>query len=690
MKPLSQSTAIAVTLSPLLAQSQTIPNSETGPAHLNPYVVTSLTISEQDSLEAAQERVAEQPGGASIVTPEDWTGRTIAPEEIFQFDPGVFARSRGVGNDTRLSVRGSGLQRQFGDRGVTLLLDGIPANDADGSFYFRTIDPFSISHIETFRGANGLPFGGNQLGGAINIVQRNGLNTPGGRLQLEYGRHDTFRSHISYGGSDKHWDYYLGYSYGESDGYRGRQGSDNFNINANVGYHWDKNAVTRFYFLFSESDAELSGSLTRDEFLTNPRQAGSNRTDAADRDLKTIRFGQRTEWNTQNGQWSFYTNYQYLDFDHLINEGLFRFNRLIDYNSHDFQVGVHGEEEWTFHGLQNTARIDTRFNYGFQDEDGFTGFVTPGRSSSNIDRDNIATNFQLYVQNDTTFADRHHLILGAGLVYNRREVDIGSGDETGDLSGTINDTGLVYRIGYLYEPNDQVQLFANFSQSFEGSPFSEVGTSLNPSFDELDPQIAQTFEIGTRFENSWANGELVLYQSFVNDEFIDEEIALGVTTTTNLDAIHRGIEAALTVDVTEIAGIESGPQLFFDQSYQYNDFEIDEGNNNGNRLPGVSEHVYSGRVRVQDRSQRWKAALSAEWLPEGFVVNNENTLSTAGFVNWRLSGEVKVHEGVSLYGGIDNLFDRRFVNTVSINPAGNAFIDPANGRAAYVGMKFKW
>jgi len=143
------------------------------------YVIGEDTVTGQDSIQAAEERIALLPGAASLITPEDWTGRTRNPEEIFQFDPGVYARSRGLSNDTRLSVRGSGIQRRFGDRGVSLLLDGIRANDSDGSFYFRAIDPLSIDHIEVYRGANGLAYGGNQLGGAINIVQKNGLNAPG-------------------------------------------------------------------------------------------------------------------------------------------------------------------------------------------------------------------------------------------------------------------------------------------------------------------------------------------------------------------------------------------------------------------------------------------------------------------------------------------------------------------------------
>ncbi len=131
---------------------------------LSPVPVYGREEEGQDSVEAAEERVKSLAGGASIITPDLWTGRTRQPEEIFRFDPGVNVRSRGLASDSRLSIRGSGIQRRFGDRGVSLLLDGIRANDADGSFYFRAIDPLSINHVEVYRGANGLAYGGSQLG----------------------------------------------------------------------------------------------------------------------------------------------------------------------------------------------------------------------------------------------------------------------------------------------------------------------------------------------------------------------------------------------------------------------------------------------------------------------------------------------------------------------------------------------
>src|SRR3546814_15442361 len=88
---------------------------------------------------------------------------------MLAFSPGVFAQGR-YGEEARLSIRGSGIGRGFHLRGVTLLIDSAPVNTADGSGDFQELDPLMLSHLEVYRGANGLRFGASSLGGALHVV----------------------------------------------------------------------------------------------------------------------------------------------------------------------------------------------------------------------------------------------------------------------------------------------------------------------------------------------------------------------------------------------------------------------------------------------------------------------------------------------------------------------------------------
>ena len=128
------------------------------------------------SAQQALTEINNTPGGVAIVPAAAYRNSTVANtiKDILDYVPGVFAQPK-WGDDTRLSIRGSGLSRNFHLRGVQLYMDGIPINTADGYGDFQEIDPTAYKYVEVFKGANALQYGANSLGGAINFV------TPTGR-----------------------------------------------------------------------------------------------------------------------------------------------------------------------------------------------------------------------------------------------------------------------------------------------------------------------------------------------------------------------------------------------------------------------------------------------------------------------------------------------------------------------------
>jgi hypothetical protein len=133
----------------------------------------SLTVA---TAAQALSEIQRTPGGVAIVRSEEYRNSTPAAtiKDILDYVPGVIAQPK-WGDDTRLSIRGSGLSRNFHLRGVQLYLDGIPINTADGYGDFQEIDPTAYRYVEVYKGANALRYGAASLGGAINFV------TPSGR-----------------------------------------------------------------------------------------------------------------------------------------------------------------------------------------------------------------------------------------------------------------------------------------------------------------------------------------------------------------------------------------------------------------------------------------------------------------------------------------------------------------------------
>ncbi len=645
------------------------------------------------NLELSKKRVSELTGGSSVIDTESWRGSIVKPEDIFQGDPGVFARSAGTGNDTRLSVRGSGIQRRRGSRGLSIFLDGAPLNDADGSFYTRAIDPFNISHIEVFRGGNGLVHGATQLGGAIQIYQKNGQTHPGGEVIAEVGSYDTYRAHFQYGEKVGPWDYFFGYSYTESGGFRDHQDWDSQHVNFSVGYEWSDLATTRFNFTHSESNALLPSELSRTEFRDDAQHFLSTSDPVIFRDLATFQIGQVTNWKTQNGEWNFYTNYQYLDFDHIpvLSPG---FNRQVDLDTDTVQAGLSGHHNYTFLGVENRISSNLSANYGRSEEGGFTTTFGPfGNPFADIEFINTSVNWKAYFENETVWNDKHHFVAGVGYVWSSRDRKIRSANQTNDTGFDRTYEGFIGKVGYRYDINDESQLFANVSRSFEAAPFSEAEAGGSSSNDPLDPQEAVTYEVGFRYKNSWLTSELALYRSDVRNEFVSLELVPNVNDLSNEDTTYEGVEAALAADLNEAFGWNGEFKYQFSLSYQYNDFTFDGGVFDENRVPVVSEHVINARFEIS--TDKWSTGVTIDWQPEGVYADNENTLEAGGFAVLDWDVEWKFKHNVTLYAGVKNLLDREYVSTVTSNPAVSnfaptRFISPGDGRTAFLGVKYTW
>jgi iron complex outermembrane receptor protein len=109
---------------------------------------------------------------------------------------------------------------------VLVLIDGVPVNKSDGGTVdWNMIDINSVQKIEITKGAGSAIYGGNAMGGTINIISKVPDSRPFLRASLEYGTYNTFGSRISTGGKlktanqDNSWYWLANLSAKQSDGY---------------------------------------------------------------------------------------------------------------------------------------------------------------------------------------------------------------------------------------------------------------------------------------------------------------------------------------------------------------------------------------------------------------------------------------------------------------------------------------
>ena len=189
------------------------------------------TLTVPNNLEA-KKIIQRTPGGVYVVGSEVFEDKySLNFQDTVSHVPGVFATKR-FAEEVRISIRGSGIERNFHQKGLTGFQDGVPFGAADGSGDYQEIDTLVLQRIEIHKGGNSMQFGGNTLGGSINMVSKTGHSNPGNQLRLEMGSDDTFRGNLQSGrvfgnGSDL----FFSLSGSVSDGFRQHADQENVKFN---------------------------------------------------------------------------------------------------------------------------------------------------------------------------------------------------------------------------------------------------------------------------------------------------------------------------------------------------------------------------------------------------------------------------------------------------------------------------
>lgn len=152
----------------------------------------------------------------TVITAQDLERRqTSFVGDILREVPGVVVnRSGGFGSLTEVRIRGAEANQ------VLVLIDGIEVSDpaAGSQFDFSTLTADQIERIEVIRGAHSTIYGGEAIGGVIQIFTkkgRRGLHAAGG---TEFGSYDWRKVFANVLGGGKAYDFAVGGSFLNTDG----------------------------------------------------------------------------------------------------------------------------------------------------------------------------------------------------------------------------------------------------------------------------------------------------------------------------------------------------------------------------------------------------------------------------------------------------------------------------------------
>ncbi len=623
----------------------------------------AIIVTAPTQADEAQRRADRTPSGADVVRYADYADKTVVSlRDALAFSPGIYLQPR-YGQEVRISIRGSGISRGFHMRGLTLLQDGVPINLADDNGDFQELEPIFLDHLEVYRGSNALRFGSGTLGGAINGVTPRGTSASGLYIRADAGSFDTARLLLTAGGASGPGDFWAGISGDTSDGDRNHARRRSVRFHGNAGIDIAPGVTTRFYGSANAIYQQLPGALSSQVALTRPRTG--NFVGDQRRDITSIRVQNRTTVTLPGGE---------------LNVGIFLNDKslyhpifeVIDNASVD--RGGYARVEWARGPVELTLGGEIRIG-----DTNARRFVNANgrRGAPTFQADQRARTSNVYGEARVTPVSGLSLIGGLVWTDGWRAQQINFSRGPVNQSGRAEFSQVSPKLGILYAPTPDIQLYANVSRSAELPGFNELGQIT--SFVPLEAQRGWTKEIGTRGRGGPVEWDVTYYRSDLTGELLQFTVVQDIPATTfNAGRTrHQGVEAGLTGQPTPLVRLRG--------TYLWSDFRFRDDRQYGdNRLPVIPVHMLRGEVRIG--TDALHVAPSVEWVPDGAFADYENSFRVGGYALIGVTAGLTLGNAFDLFVDARNLTDRNAIGDISAvvrgNPAAATFV-PVASRAIY-------
>ena len=652
----------------------------------------SLTV---PNTSEARAEIDQTPGGVELVPASAYKTSTPSAtiKDALDYVPGVFVQPK-WGDDSRLSIRGSGLSRNFHLRGVQLYMDAIPINTADGYGDFQEIDPTAYRYIEVYKGANALRFGANSLGGAINFVMPTGYDADAFGARVDLGSFGFHKTAVSSGGVAGPADYFITGTWQEADGFRDHSWGESMRGSMNVGYRLSEDAETRFYVNANWVRQRIPGTVTKKVALSSPETAAaSNVTFDQQRNIDTLRIANKTAVRIAPGT---LVEFGAFGVDRHLMHPIFQW---LDYKYQDYGAFVRLTDDSRIGAFKNHLVAGVNLQNGTIDNRQYANL--PGAvkgsllSSSTDDSENLSA----YIENSFYFLPEVAFVAGTQFLHATRDRSdrfLANGNQSGATDFDLWSP----KVGFLWDVGRDWQIFANISRSAEVPSFGESVALQAIQFFDIKVQRATTYEIGTRGGTADYTWDLSLYRANIDDELICFT-APGQSNNTcqvgNADkTIHQGVELGFGAAVVRslFVGGRKADEVWLNAAYTLNDFRYDDDVLWGdNELPGAPGHYLRAELLYKYPSGVY-AGPNIEWVPESYYVDSANSFTTASYAAW--GAKLGFDDGgpIAAYVEARNLSDEAYISSTAIaanvNGADTALFEPGSGRAVYGGVQVRW
>lgn len=601
-----------------------------------------------------------------------------------------------------IGYRGLGEPHRF--QFMQVLKDGIPIHaDPFGypeAYYTPPLDV--VDRIEFIRGGGGLMYG-SQPGGAFNYITYMPRRDKafGFRTQNIFGTDNLFSSYTAADGTIGNLGYYGYFNHRSSDGFR------NFNSdyrldggNVKLVYHFDDDTRLIFNVDMYEEEHGEPGGLTAAAFASTPEMT----TKVHDRfELRRyvgsaelqhqIKPGTELSVKAWGGYYQRWSKRQ-----RTSAVGLAQFGTVPDLasntieNQEFYTLGLEPRirHDWQAWGNEHTLAAGMQFYYNFSprvDKRGATADANDGIITADSRRELFYGS--LFLENKFTFG-RLTITPGFRMEFINQNVHTrnfapATGAFTGESSKSVFEPQPLFGLGIAYDLGHETSLYANVSQSYRTSIFTEsIVAQPGTTATDADPSVTWSYELGYR-------GKPATWFTFDTSIFlIDMDNRFGVNAGTLRSvgrSINYGWDGAFDLDLIGLADSLNGaekPNRAGSLSL-YGNLSLLQAELHGGPADGATPQYAPDYMLRSGLIYKYRDKVKIGFLGTFVADHNAQDGGTSQFdipayMTWDLTAELKVHENFTVMAGLNNVFDESYYARVR-----NDGIDPAYGRNFYVG-----
>ena len=609
--------------------------------------------------------------------------RGINLEESLRRVPGVRVEDElGSSGRTRIIVRGTGTRANSpagsGVRGVKILVDGIPKNNAGGSAQdLINIDLNSVQRIEVLRGPSSALYG-NQSGGVVNMITEEGGPVTTWSLQQTVGSYGLYREHAKVSGRQGPLSYRISGFRTDLGGFRKQSRFDDTGLDGKFIFDIDDRSRVTMLLAYDRSFQESPGPLTAAQNTANRTQASPTfATNDVHSYVDELRFA-----GIYNLQLFGRDEFQFTGFYIPRHLGPF------------VQIGVRIPQDFTNRGTnvryvagRALGGMESRFTVGvdFQDTPINTGTFNSTTGAATAFTEENATTVGAYALEELALLPA--VRLSAGIRNDR--IRFASRDLTkANTHASRTFTKTTPKVGLTLQATPALSLYASYSRGFETPVIGELRVIPGGTFGfnkGLDPQTSTNYEVGARgdlFQRM--TFEIALFKQLVKNQINP------VGTFPNNSFENVGKVDQKGVEVGSQARIGGGLALAATYTYSdftFRDYVVGTTDYRGKKLPGVPRHT--GFAELSYRGHGLLAAFEGQ-RTGSFPFNNVNDAFNEQYTvaNARLNYDLALgSRRIAPFLGVNNLFNEKYSAFALINDATRRFYNPLPGTNAYGGVR---